>query len=89
MELLNKNYYFVSFDGEQKEEVKFKGHVFQFRPSGRNTGTHELAIALGSVEGNLTYPTFVLLNPAYELIFQHQAFLNAEALIGILEAGMK
>lgn len=87
IDLLNKNYYFVSFDGEQRADVALKGQLFRFNPSGRNTGTHELAIALGTVDGVLTYPTFVLLNPAYELVFQYPAFLSAEAMIGILEAG--
>ena len=74
-----------SFDGEQKEEVRFNQRDFAFRPSGRNSGTHELATALGSINGELTYPSFVLLNPQYEITFQHNAFLNAREMKVVLE----
>lgn len=89
VELLNERYYFVSFDGEQKESVTFRSHRFQYQPSGRNTGTHELAIALGTINGSLAYPAFVILNPDYEIVFQHNAFLTAKELANILEAGYK
>ena len=87
--LLNKNYYFISFDGEQKEEVGFRNHQFKYQPTGRDMGTHELAAALGNVDGQLVYPTFVLLNPKYEIIFQYNAFLNSQDLEKILEEGVK
>ena len=87
--LLNKKYYFISFDGEQKEEVAFRNHQFKYQPTGRDMGTHELATALGNVDGQLVYPTFVLLNPKYEIVFQYNAFLNSQDLEKILEEGVK
>lgn len=89
IELLNDQYYFISFDGEQKEDVIFRNHVFRYQPKGRNTGTHELAVALGTVEGELTYPTLAILNPDYEIVFQHNTFLTAKELIRVLEKGYK
>ncbi len=85
---LNDEYYFISFDGEQKEEVVFNGHVFGYQPRGRNTGIHELARALGSIEGELTFPAFVILNPEYEIVFQYNAFLTAGAMADILQKGV-
>lgn len=85
IQLLNKKYYFLSFDGEQKESVVFKQHVFKYKPTGRNSGTHELATALGTIDGTLTYPAFVILNPQYEIVFQHNAFLNAKEMKAVLE----
>lgn len=87
IEQLNNKYYFISFDGEQKEDVTFQNHVFRYQPKGRNTGTHELAVALGTVEGELTYPTLAILNPDYEIVFQYNAFLTAKELSRVLEEG--
>jgi len=78
VEQLNQEFYFISFDAEQREAVNFKGHRFAYQPSGRNSGTHELALALASMEGQLSYPAFVILNPAYEIVFQYNAYLSAD-----------
>jgi thioredoxin-related protein len=85
---LNDEYYFISFDGEHKEEVVFNEHVFGYQPTGRNTGIHDLAKALGSIAGELTFPAFVILNPKYEIVFQYNAFLTARALADVLEKGV-
>lgn len=87
--LLNEGYYFVSFDGEQRAEVVFQGRIFRYQPTGRNTGTHELAAALGTSDDSLIYPAFLILNTDYEVIFQHNAFLNSEQLNGVLKEGVK
>ena len=89
VKLLNEHYYFISFDGEQEEDVSFRGHTFHYQPTGRNTGTHELATALGTMDNALTYPTLVLLDEEYNIIFQHNAFLNSEEMIGVLQRAMK
>jgi thioredoxin-related protein len=87
IELLNNRFYFISFNGEQQEDVVFRNHLFRYQPTGRNTGTHELASALGSMEGVLSYPALVILNPEYELVFQHNAFIEAKSLTAILRSG--
>lgn len=87
IKLLNEQYYFISFDAESETSINFHGQTFKHQPTGRNTGTHELAQALGTVDGSLTYPTFVLLNTKDEIIFQHNAFLDAPSMRTILERG--
>ena len=89
IQLLNEDFYFVSFDGEQKEDVAFRGHTFRYQPKGRHTGTHELAAALGTIDNTLTYPTLVLLDEQYNIIFQHNAFLNAGELTGVLRGALE
>ena len=89
IKLLNQKYYFISFDGAQKEAVRFRDHLFSYRPSGRNTGTHELATALGQMNGTLAFPTFVLLNADYEIVFQLNSFIDGGDLKKILEEGLK
>ncbi|MEM1322971.1 MAG: thioredoxin family protein [Bacteroidota bacterium] len=81
---LNEGYYFVSFDAESERPVQFNGQGFVFEAQGRKQGVHQLAKALGSIEGQLQYPTFVLLNTQYEIIFQMGSFLSAEQLLAVL-----
>jgi len=81
---LNDNYYYVSFNAESRESIHFHGNTFAFEPRSRNTGTHELAKALGTVDGSLLYPTFVILNPEYEIVFQHDGFMSAKQMRRVL-----
>ncbi|MBC6992610.1 thioredoxin family protein [Lewinella lacunae] len=82
--LLNTDFYFVSFDAETEQDVQWRGHTFRFRPTGRKTGVHGLAEALGTVDGRVAYPTVCILNPAFERIFQYNGALDAAGLLRIL-----
>jgi len=83
---LNKNFYTVFFDAESRQKISFAGHTFSYKPTGENTGTHELAAALGAVNGQVSYPALCILNADNEIIFQHQGFLSKTELIKILMA---
>jgi len=85
IELLENTYYFISFDGEQKESVNFQGNQFDYIPSGRHYGTHEIATTLGTIDEQLTYPVFVILNAKNDIVFQYASFIDAPTLISILE----
>lgn len=85
IQLLNEEFYFVSFDGEHRENIAFNGHNFAFRPNGRSSGIHELAAALGNIDGTLTYPTLVILNPENEIVFQFGSFLSARQMRSVLK----
>lgn len=74
---LDSDFYYISFDGESKQDVNFLGRTFNFKPSGNNTGVHELAEQLGTRDGKVTYPTLVFLNQEYEILYQHVGFVNA------------
>lgn len=77
---LNKNYYFISFDAEDKSDITFNNHLFKFKPKGHNSGIHELAEALS----NQTYPTITILNPDYTILTQIESFVNAKNLLEII-----
>src|SRR5690606_40139065 len=34
-------FYYVEFDAESKETIPFQGKDYAFKPTGKNTGTHE------------------------------------------------
>jgi thioredoxin-related protein len=65
VDYINKHYYAVKFNAEQKEDVEFDGTVYKFVKSGRR-GYHELAAAL--TQNNLSYPTYVFLTEDIALL---------------------
>ncbi|MCB0641453.1 MAG: thioredoxin family protein [Phaeodactylibacter sp.] len=88
LSLLSDAFYFIAFDAEQRAPVSFWGRRFDFLPTGPESGIHELASALGTIDGDLSFPGFVLLNTDFELVFQHAGFLSAEELVAVLEAAL-
>lgn len=86
-QVLDDHFYFLSFDAASKADVSYAGRTFKYLPTGRNTGVHELAQLLGQDEnGQLSYPTLLLLSPEQEIIFRHNGYLNAKQLLKVLEA---
>lgn len=82
--LLTEEFYFVSFNGESKEDVTFLGRTFKYKPNGANTGIHELAEQLGTKNGVISYPTLVFLNEKYEILHQNDGFLTAKQMKKVL-----
>ncbi len=60
VEYINKTYYAVKFDAEQKESIEFNGEEYKFVTGAKGRGYHQLALAL--TKGRLSYPSFVFLN---------------------------
>ncbi|MDQ0477817.1 thioredoxin family protein [Chryseobacterium sp. MDT2-18] len=83
--ILNENFYFVDINGEEKAEIYFAGTVFKYQPTGINTGHHQLADSLGNIDGQLSYPTLVILNPKNEIVLQYTGFLTAAEILKLLK----
>ncbi|MXV37969.1 thioredoxin fold domain-containing protein [Flavobacteriaceae bacterium Ap0902] len=83
-DILNEKYYYVPLDAEGEKNIDFAGKTFKFIPNGMNTGIHELATALGTIDGKLSYPTLVILNEKYEIVFQYGGLLDRESVKEIL-----
>jgi thioredoxin-related protein len=84
IELLNKAFYFVSLNGEEARNISFNGHIFKHKPTGQNTGTHELAEQLGTIGGKLSYPSLCILSSGYEIVFQYNGLISSADLFNIL-----
>lgn len=80
--ILNKKFYFVSFNAETKKSVTFNNHTFHFKPTGKNTGSHELATTL--TNNNLTFPAIVFLSSKNQVLYKEHTFLPADKLHTIL-----
>jgi len=84
--LLNDDFYYLPFDAESEENINFRGHQFSFEPTGRRTGIHSLAKALGTIDGEIAYPSLIVLNEEYEIVFQYAGFMNARSMRKLLES---
>lgn len=82
---LNANFYFVSFDAETKEPITYQGHSFYFKTNGTNTGIHELATALATIDNQVVYPTLTILETDQSILFQQHSVIRAKEMLSILQ----
>lgn len=81
---LNKKHYLVLLDAEAKQDIFFNNHLFKFKATGNNTGSHELAEQLALINGHIAFPAICILNPKTEIIFQQSSYLSSADLKQIL-----
>ena len=79
---INKDFYAVKFNAEQRDIVNFQGREFKFIPSGRR-GYHELAAAL--MNSRMSYPTVVFLVDSYSKAYPHPGYQKPEAMHKLLD----
>ncbi|WPR72179.1 DUF255 domain-containing protein [Flavobacterium sp. NG2] len=84
IEELNQRFYFVSLDAETRNAIWFNDHLFQFKPTGTTTGVHELATALATINGIVSYPTLSILDTELSIVFQKNAYLDAKTVLLVL-----
>lgn len=89
IKLLNEKFWFAYLNGEERQDITFNGHTFKYQPTGSNTGIHELAEQLGSINSKVSYPTLCILNTDYEIIFQYNHFLSSADLLRVLNEVLK
>lgn len=83
--LKNKhNFYYSEFDAETKQEIIFNGIAFNYKPTGIHIGTHTLAEYLNG-DQQLVYPTWVILDPHYNILFRHQGVLLPKEIKKLME----
>jgi thioredoxin-related protein len=75
---LNKNFYFIDFDAEEKRSIAFNNNTFHYKPTGNQTGINELAEQLGDINGKVSFPGLCILDADNQIIYQHNEFLSAK-----------
>lgn len=76
---LNQQYYTLFLDAENKKQIAFNHKTYSFKPTGLNSGIHELAVALAGKE-KVIYPTVYILNNRLDRIAAFQGYLTAREL---------
>ncbi len=79
VEYLNRHFYPVKLDAEQRGEIRFNDEVFTFVETGNGKGVHTLAYAL--LDGRMGYPSFVYLNEGFERIMISPGYKEAPDLL--------
>lgn len=82
---LNNQFYFVTLNAESKNDITFNNYIFKYKPTGHNTGIHDLALALATVNNQVNYPTITILDANNTILIQKQSYLKSKELIPILE----
>jgi thioredoxin-related protein len=85
IQLLNEEFYLIMLNGEEKRDITFFGRTFNYKPSGANTGIHELAKELASLDGNVSYPTTIILNSNLEINLQISDYISGKNMLLILK----
>lgn len=80
--VMNKYFYAVKFDAEQKTPITYNGQTFKYVGEG-SRGVHELAYAL--LDGQLGYPAFVYLNEKQERVTISPGYKTPDQIIPELE----
>ncbi len=75
--ILNQYFYCLDLNAEDVRALTFLNKKYKFKPSGVNTGVHELAELLGTQNGKLSYPTTV---------FFDQTLQIQNRIVGLVEA---
>jgi len=86
---LNKNFYFINFDAEEKRSIAFNNNTFHYKPTGNQTGINELAEQLGDINGKVSFPGLCILDADNQIIYQHNEFLSAKNFKTILHKLME
>ena len=86
IQFLNEKFYFIKLNAEEKQDITFLGKIFTYKPTGINTGMHELAVELGTIKKTIIYPTTIILNTVFEIDAQLTGLYNTRKMIDILTA---
>lgn len=84
IDVLNKQFYVISFNGEQQTDVYFRGKKFVFVPTGNGTGYHQLLFALGMPRQEIGYPSTSFLRSDLSVIDNASGYLSAKELLAAI-----
>ncbi len=76
---MNKNFYAVKLDAEQKEDIIFQNNTFKFLPDAGRRGVHELAKAL--LDGKMSYPSIVYMDEQFRRITISAGYKDAKGIM--------
>lgn len=84
-EIIDKDFYFIKLNAEHTKDIYFNKKKYSFHPNGIKSGIHELAYTLNNINGKISYPSIVIMNPNYQIIETYPSFLNTKNFIEILK----
>lgn len=82
VQFMNKYYYAVKFNAEQKDTVLFNNFAFYNLNPGAKRGTHLFAYSL--LDGKMSYPSFTILDENYSRVHVIPGYKQTDAMASIL-----
>lgn len=82
---LNKYFYYLPFNGESNESIQFGNRSFSPGGTQSNPGQHELTSEIASIEGEVKYPSIIVLNEKLEIIYRKAGYHSEEAILKLLK----
>lgn len=79
---INKNYYAVKLNAEQKEPIRFKDQDFVNTNPEKAKSTHQLALAL--LKNERLYPSYVILDKASDWTYKMKGYKTPDDLLPLL-----
>ena len=76
---LNRNFYPVKLDAEQRDTIFFRDRVFAYKPEYK---VNEIAIAL--LNGQLSYPSYILLDEKFSILTNLKGYQTPDQLMPAL-----
>lgn len=84
VDVLNEKIYALKLNGEARGQIGFLNKTYDYKPSGVGTGSHKLAEMLGSIDGQLSFPTTVFLNSQFQLVYRKNDFIDTATMLKYL-----
>ncbi len=72
-------------NAEKEGPITIRGQVFSINQTGKNKGIHELAVQLANSDEGVLYPSTVVLNNDFEIIYLKQGFMDGPTFKYLLE----
>ena len=85
VKMLNTHFYTVIFDIESINPVFLYGQEFKYKSTGLDTGIHEFAELIGTIDGLLSTPTIVLFDNNLRIKHQYNGYLNKTQIIELIK----
>jgi len=83
VQIINENFYSLRLNGESKNDISFLNRKYQYHTT---NGYNELAEMLGKQDGELTFPTTVLIKPGMQGIQRLTGFQDSQYLSNDLKS---
>lgn len=83
VEYVNRNYYAVKLDAEQKNPITVGGKTYEYDSNVGRRGVHKIAEEL--LQGKMSYPTVVFLDENMNMIQPMPGYRDAATMLPILE----
>lgn len=86
VKMLNTHFYTVIFDIETIDPVFLYGQEFKYKSTGLDTGIHEFAELIGTIDGMLSTPTFVVFDNNLRIKYQHNGYLDKTEIMELIKS---